>query len=58
MGRCRKNHDTFFEKGKKVIDIKKTNHNELITDFVTGKDVPNIGAEKNRQTAVRFLAEQ
>jgi hypothetical protein len=29
-----------------------------ITDFVTGKDVPNIGAEENRQAIERFLVEQ
>ena len=29
-----------------------------ITDFVTGKDVPNIGAEENRQAVERFLVEQ
>ena len=31
---------------------------EIITDFVTGKDVPNIGAEENRQVIERFLIEQ
>ena len=30
----------------------------MITDFVTGKDVPNIGAEENRQAIERFLVEQ
>ena len=30
----------------------------MITDFVTGKDVPNIGAEENRQVVERFLIEQ
>ena len=30
----------------------------MITDFVTGKDVPNIGAEENRQVIERFLIEQ
>jgi len=30
----------------------------MITDFVTGKDVPNIGAEENRQAVERFLVEQ
>ena len=52
MGRCRKDRDTFFEKGKEVKDYK------LITDFVTGKDVPNIGAEENRQVVEQFLLEQ
>jgi len=27
----------------------------LITDFVTGKEIPNIGAEENRQMVERFL---
>ena len=31
---------------------------EMITDFVTGKQVPNIGAEENRQVIERFLVEQ
>ena len=30
----------------------------MITDFVTGKDVPNIGAEENRQTIAQFLVER
>jgi hypothetical protein len=30
---------------------------EMITDFVTGKEVPNIGAEEIRQQAERFLVE-
>ena len=30
----------------------------IITDFVTDKDVPNIGAEENRQVIERFLVEQ
>jgi hypothetical protein len=30
----------------------------MITDFVTGKDLPNIGAEVNRQAIERFLVEQ
>jgi len=29
----------------------------MITDFVTGKDLPNIGAEENRQVIERFLIE-
>ena len=28
------------------------------TDFITGKDVPNIGAEENRQAVERFLVER
>lgn len=27
----------------------------LITDFVTGKEIPNVGAEENRQRVERFL---
>ncbi len=30
---------------------------ETINDFVTGKEVPNIGSEVNRQTVERFLVE-
>ncbi len=30
----------------------------MITDFITGKDVPNIGAEENRQAIERYLVEQ
>ena len=30
----------------------------MITDFVTGKDLPNVGAEVNRQAIERFLVEQ
>lgn len=30
---------------------------ETITDIVTGKDVPNVGAEENRQAVERFLLE-
>jgi hypothetical protein len=30
----------------------------MITDFVTGKALPNIGAEENRQAIERFLVEQ
>lgn len=29
-----------------------------IIDFVTGKEMPNIGAEENRQTIERFLVEE
>jgi hypothetical protein len=29
----------------------------MIADFVTGKDLPNIGAEENRQVIERFLIE-
>ena len=31
---------------------------KLITDFVTGREVPNIGAEENRQAVEQFLVEQ
>jgi len=27
----------------------------MITDYITGKEVPNIGAEENRQAVERFL---
>nr|HID59621.1 hypothetical protein [Desulfobacterales bacterium] len=30
---------------------------DMLTDFVTGKQVPNIGAEENRQRVERFLVE-
>ncbi|MDY6952327.1 MAG: type I restriction enzyme HsdR N-terminal domain-containing protein [Thermodesulfobacteriota bacterium] len=30
----------------------------MLTDFVTGKEVPNIGAEENRQRIERFLVEK
>ena len=30
----------------------------MLTDFVTGKEVPNIGAEENRQAVERFLVER
>lgn len=29
----------------------------MLTDYVTGKEVPNIGAEENRQRVERFLVE-
>ena len=28
---------------------------DMITDFVTGKEIPNVGAEENRQMVERFL---
>ena len=31
---------------------------ETITDIVTGRDVPNVGAEENRQAVERFLLEK
>ena len=27
----------------------------MITDFVTGKKIPNVGAEENRQMVEQFL---
>ena len=27
----------------------------MITDFITGKEIPNVGAEENRQQVVKFL---
>jgi len=30
----------------------------LITDYVTGKEIPNIGAEENRQALERFMVEK
>ena len=31
---------------------------DLLTDFITGKSVPNIGSEENRQQVERFLVEK
>jgi len=31
---------------------------EMINDFLTGKEIPNVGAEENRQAVERFLVEQ
>ena len=31
---------------------------KMITDFATGKSVPNVGAEENRQAVERFLIEK
>jgi hypothetical protein len=30
----------------------------MLTDFITGKEIPNIGAEENRQRVERFLIEK
>ena len=30
----------------------------MITDFVTGKEIPNVGAEENRQMVARFLVKE
>jgi len=37
--------------------LEKPKPYEMITDFVTGSEVPNIGAEENRQQVERFLVE-
>lgn len=31
---------------------------ETLVDFITGRSIPNIGAEENRQAVERFLVEQ
>jgi hypothetical protein len=31
---------------------------EFVIDYVTGKEIPNIGAEENRQSVARFLVEE
>jgi len=39
--------------------VKKTlKPYELLTDFITGQSVPNIGSEENRQKIERFLVEK
>ena len=30
----------------------------VITDFITGKEIPNVGAEENRQAVEHFLVEE
>ena len=30
----------------------------MVTDFVTGKEIPNVGAEENRQMVERFLVNE
>ncbi len=30
----------------------------MLTDYVTGREVPNVGAEQNRQAVEKFLVEQ
>ena len=37
--------------------LEKPKPYDMLTDFVTGKEVPNIGAEENRQRVERFLIE-
>ena len=38
--------------------LEKPKPYDILTDFVTGKKVPNIGAEENRQQVERFLVER
>lgn len=38
--------------------LEKPKPYDMLTDFVTGKKVPNIGAEENRQQVERFLVER
>jgi len=44
--------------GKELMVSNTLKPYTMITDFVTGKDLPNIGAEVNRQAIERFLVEQ
>lgn len=37
--------------------LEKPKPYDMLTDFVTGEEVPNIGAEENRQRVERFLVE-
>ena len=37
--------------------LEKPKPYDMLTDFVTGNEVPNIGAEENRQMVERFLVE-
>ena len=37
--------------------LEKPKPYDMLTDFVTGKEVPNIGAEENRQQVEHFLLE-
>ncbi len=30
----------------------------LITDFISGKEIPNVGAEENRQMVAQFLVNE
>ena len=39
-----------------MTDVKKSH--EMITDFITGEIVPDIGAEANRQDVERFLVNE
>ena len=38
--------------------LEKPKHYDMLTDFVTGKEIPNIGAEENRQQVEHLLVEQ
>jgi hypothetical protein len=46
---------TKFQKAEIMISHKPV---ETITDFVTGKPIPNTGAEENRQAVERFLVDE
>jgi hypothetical protein len=37
--------------------LEKPKPYDMLTDFVTGNEIPNIGAEENRQRVERFLVE-
>jgi hypothetical protein len=43
---------------KEVTVLDQPKPYKMLTDFVTGKEVPNIGAEENRQRAERLLVEE
>jgi hypothetical protein len=68
VGRCRQDCHPFVEKISKVTAAEKSNAElimstnlkpyETITDIVTGKKIPNVGAEENRQAVERFLIEE
>ena len=30
----------------------------MITDFVTGREIPNVGAEENRQAVAQYLVNE
>ena len=38
--------------------LEKPKPYKMLTDYVTGNEVPNIGAEENRQQVERFLVEE
>jgi hypothetical protein len=42
---------------KEVTMLEKPKPYEMVTDYVTGNEIPNIGAEENRQRVERFLVE-